>query len=1206
MYMGANFRPQTFLIFKKIYIGGVFLKERNKKMKERYEKNMKKRIILFFTLISVFLTALPTTFAENMITEIHVSCNGSDENSGTVASPVKTLERARDIYREKSASDSNFKGEIVVHGGVYRLQEGLELNNNDKGLTIRSYGDGEVFIRGSVALERESFEKVTNEEVLKKIPEDMAARIYQYNLDNVIEGNMTAYPEYTPLHGSTGYYELYSGGNPQTIARWPNYSYAYTGNVSENGRSFEVISDRLHNWKNTDSGMLCGYFAHNWSFENIRIADVDTDNMTVSLARNLVYGPNVLKGKRFFAMNMPEEIDMSGEYYIDYKEKMLYYYPDRYFYEDAPELSVLTDSLININRGTDITIKGITFEYTRGNGISSVNSNNIIIDDCVFRNIGSDALNLYGNKIIVENCEIYNIGSAGVRVTSGNNVSRSIGGSVVRNNNIYNFGRIFKTYQPGIFLVGFGNRAEYNTIHDAPHCAVRFTGSENVISHNEIYNVVLEGSDSSAIYCGRNWTYWGNEISYNYFHDINKNVDNDVYTASAVYMDDMLSGTRVLNNHFENCSRAIFFGGGKGNIISGNTVVDCEEGIDYDERAVTGNWAHSSVISGGETYEGFLNFLSDSSLDIDIWKEAYQGFSQLVDDVENYRADVDAGKSDVTEMGYPKNVTITDNRFYGENVDDTNYLYISEYAKEYGEVRNNIISSSIPEITVPATGADKKLWSDKFNVTNPKPDMIYDNGDIEFMWLHCGGADYYEISVVDSKGNIIIKDTTKETGYRVNLDEKGEYKWIIKAVSSGKEITQSGEFTVKKDNFKTGTFIAGNDFDEIDSLIELKNMGWDYEICNGDKLTLEKDADGNGYLRFERSEDNFYNTSATFARLTFPEKATGKITVSYDIKLDNFRGAWRDMGSLQTISGDADIVRMLTHDRYFYGVKTGGAVSERIAQDMTKLGTDSYITIKRTVDLDTNTYDLWLYQDGKLVRESKGYNCPGGAAGSVLFRLGYQSPYTPFSGTGNAVYRIDNLSVDIGELSPEFTYPENNSDNIDINEKITIKWNDKIKPETVNKDNIVIYENNIKIPKEKYELLVDGKNLYIDFTDDLVLASEYKVELLNTIKPSSPAYSDMAENYSFCFNTKKMFEYTVENEYEKNILKINSLIENYQCIVSEYDGDKLKNIKIYDCSFNSIIDFNNKENLTVYFWNSLEKMKPICQSYRNQKSALQF
>ena len=1175
--------------------------ERKKFNKERYELKMKKifKIVSLLIIISLLFNGTSIIMAQDSTVEIHVSCNGSDENSGTVNSPVKTLERARNLYREKRAADNDFKGEIVVHGGVYRLSQSLELNNNDKGLTIRSYGDGEVLLRGSVALKRSSFENISNQEIINKIGENMAARVYQCNLDEFIEDDMTAYPEYMALHGGTGYYELFSGGIPQNIARWPNFGYAYTGNVSMDGKTFEVISDRIANWKDTKNGMLCGYFAHNWSFENIYIDDVDTDNMTVTLARNLQQGTGVLKGKRFFAMNMPEEIDVSGEYYIDYEDKMLYYYPDKFFYEEDPELSVLTESLITLKNTSDITLHGINFEYTRGMGISSVNSNNITIDSCKFRNIGSDAVNLYGLKNTVKNCEIYNVGSAGIRVTSGVNASRVPGESIVKNNNIYNFGRIFRTYQPGIFLAGFGNRAEFNTIHDAPHCAVRFTGSENVITHNEIYNVVLEGSDSSAIYCGRNWTYWENEISYNYFHDIKKLVDNDVYTASAIYMDDMLSGTKVSNNYFENCSRAIFFGGGKGNIISENTVVDCEEGIDYDDRAVTGNWGHGGVLPGGEPYDGFLKFLSESSLDVEIWKEKYQGFSELVEDVNNYQKEVENGKGDVTETGYPKNVTIKDNGFYGKNVTNSGYMFISEYAKEYGEVSNNIVSQSVPEINLPVTGADKRLWSVKLNVIEPKPDKIYYNGNIDFSWLHCSGADYYEISVLDYDGNEIIKDITNETGYKAQIEKKGEYNWTVKVVSGDKAISQTGKITVKNDSLKKGTFIAGNDFNEIDSLIQLKNMGWDYEVSSGDSLTLEKDANGNGYLRFERNENNLYNTSATFARLVFPEKTTGKITVTYDIFLDDFRGGWRDMGSLQTKSGSADIVRMLTHDRYFYGVKTSNPVSSRIAQDMTQLSSESYITIKRTVDLDTNTYDLWIYQDGKQFRVAKGYNCPDGDAGSVLFRLGYQNPYKPFEGEGNAVYRIDNVLVDMGELSPEFTYPENNAEKVNVNEKIRIKWNDKIKKETVDKESVTVYENGLEIPDENYEISADEKDIYIEFTSGMKLNSEYKIELKNTIKPDSLAHSDMTENYVFGFNTEKMFEFSVENEYNKNILEINSLMEGYQCIVSEYDDNNLKAVKIYDCSGDDVITVENKEKMTVYFWNNVRNMKPICVPYKN-------
>ena len=56
---------------------------------------------------------------------------------------------------------------------------------------------------------------------------------------------------------------------------------------------------------------------------------------------------------------------------------------------------------------------------------------------------------------------------------------------------------------------------------------------------------------------------------------------------------------------------------------------------------------------------------------------------------------------------------------------------------------------------------------------------------------------------------------------------------------------------------------------------------------------------------------------------------------------------------------------------------------------------------------------------------------------------------------------------------------------------------------------------------------------------------------------------------------------------------------NYQCIVSEYDDKKLKNVKVYECSYDDIICFDNKENTKIYFWNDMENMDPICMPYVN-------
>ncbi len=53
--------------------------------------------------------------------------------------------------------------------------------------------------------------------------------------------------------------------------------------------------------------------------------------------------------------------------------------------------------------------------------------------------------------------------------------------------------------------------------------AIGWSGNENIIEFNEIYNVVLETNDAGAIYSGRDPSMQGNVIRYNYFHDIGKN-----------------------------------------------------------------------------------------------------------------------------------------------------------------------------------------------------------------------------------------------------------------------------------------------------------------------------------------------------------------------------------------------------------------------------------------------------------------------------------------------------------------------------------------------------------------------------------------------------------------------------------------------------------------------------------------------------------
>ena len=1092
------------------------------------------------------VSEIGTQDEENIIKQfgIYISPDGNDSNEGYPTSPVKSFERARDLYREYREEDNLYTGKIFVHKGIYRFEKSFELNSQDTGIAIEDFGDGEVLLRGSKKLARSSFKKVTDSDFLEKLPEESADKIYEIDLSAYLS-NIEKYPEYAPQHGGIAYYELFVGGAAQNIARWPNYGFALTGSVSPGTMTFESTSPRLEKWKNSKYGMVAGYWTHNWALENIYIGSTNPEQSTVTLSRALQY-PDMKAGQRYYAMNMPEEMDIPGEYYIDCDTKKLYYYPSEAFLENDPELSILTSTMIVINGASNVALSGLTFEYTRGDAVSCTNAENIVIDGCVIRNIGNQAISMNTQDSVVSNCEIYNVGGAGVYMSAGDQKTLTRGNSKIINNNIYNFGRIFRTYQSAINISGVGNTASYNTIHDAPHSGIRFGGNDNVISHNEIYNVVLECSDSGAIYTGRNWTCWGNEISENYMHDIKKDESLTSFTVSAVYIDDMFCGTYVKNNVFENCTQAALFGGGKGNVFSGNILKDCQNGIDYDHRAVTGDWAHGSVISGGTVYEGLMNFLSDPKVDIELWKEKYPGFSQMLEDIYAYQENYSY------ETGYPKNVTITENKNYGQTAENDDYDYISPYVSEYGTVSGNIHSQKYGEITVPENGASDKLWNSSWTVLSPYSDQTFTTGEIEFVWNRAGGADKYEICVTDEEGNEILKESTSGNGYKINIDKKGKYSWKITAFCSEEYLLKEGNIEILKDSQNSGTFFAGTDFENVNLQTLRENFGWMFRIADKDSISVETDETGNSYLKMVRSEENLKSGNETYARLKFSPKEHGKITVTYDIMLENYRAGFRDMGSVQTGEGK-DVMRLLTHLNWVYGMGTNAG---RYNFQLSGLPGDSYVTVKRIIDLDNDTYSMEIYQDGRKIGSATDYQCSEGIAANLLFRFSYQNPFEPAQGSGDAVYRIDNVYVDMGELTPVYTLPENGETGVLTDSEINIKLNAETDTQSVDCNTAAVYENGTKLAPEDYIVTAEGRNINIKIPDGMKKSSEYRVVLSKNIIPDSLTHSAMTEDYNFSFETQKKDEYIYAaegfEEYETGTLP-----QGTEWLFSTAEGDSL-------------------------------------------------
>jgi hypothetical protein len=150
-------------------------------------------------------------------------------------------------------------------------------------------------------------------------------------------------------------------------------------------------------------------------------------------------------------------------------------------------------------------------------------------------------------------------------------------------------------------LYGVGHRIAHNLIHHAPHQAIGFDGNDHIIEFNEIHDVVLESSDAGALYTGRDWTFRGTVIRYNFIHDIPHRPG---FGAKVVYLDDCAGGAKIFGNVFYKTKESVFIGGGRDNSVENNIFVECEQPIHLDTRGLT--WDHFRP--DGPMYEPLKRF----------------------------------------------------------------------------------------------------------------------------------------------------------------------------------------------------------------------------------------------------------------------------------------------------------------------------------------------------------------------------------------------------------------------------------------------------------------------------------------------------------------------------------------------------------------------------------------------------------------------
>ena len=373
--------------------------------------------------------------------DYYVSPQGKDTWSGTLAAPnaagtdgpFATLERARDEIRKlKAAGPLTEAVTVFSRNGIYELPHALKLGQEDSGtaeapVVYRAWEDERPIVIGG--------RTVTG---------------WQRHKGGIMKADVGA-------QGFKGivFRQLFFNGRRQILARYPNHDpndpvaggWAYVDGKpipmyqrikGESKRTLQYKPEDAREWAHPEEVEVFVFPKYNWWNNIIRIASIDRETRTITLAADASY-PN-RPNDRYYFRNALEELDAPGEWYLDQRTWTLYFWPPHPGAEDVIYAPTLR-TLMAIDGAEHVTVRGLTLECADGTAVLLKDCRNCVIAGNTLRNTGSRAtghesgLAIRGgrNNGAVGN-DIYEVGSNAISIDGGDRYTLEPGGNYAENN----------------------------------------------------------------------------------------------------------------------------------------------------------------------------------------------------------------------------------------------------------------------------------------------------------------------------------------------------------------------------------------------------------------------------------------------------------------------------------------------------------------------------------------------------------------------------------------------------------------------------------------------------------------------------------------------------------------------------------------------------------------------------------------------------
>ncbi len=556
---------------------------------------------------------------------------GDDTNDGlSRQTPIKTFAKYKELINAQDYTEST----LYIENGTYEFTEAFNLIDNKFGNTckvnFKAVGNNVIFTAG---------EQLDNS-LFTKISLNGRDDVYEYDLSGIA---IDFTYDSDPTNFEKAPFVTY-GDDRMYIASYPKgdkwaKSVEDAAVASGSGFKFTVRDEDVVTLSSLENVIADTFASTPYSNYFEYISSYENKVLTTSTKTHGINIQSYTGGIMYRIINAKDLLTEAGEYFIDYANKKLYlippddgikYTPIRLVHRNIETAFVNEDATTEYSeytKGARVNFERINFDGFRlsvfGGSLS-----HMTFTDCRFINIGKDAINPVNSyNMLIDNCKFKNNSGMSIKLansTNGEVRKKLLDCNIKIRNCVFKnggYGHTYFGYQFALQLESIGAKVERCAFDHYPGIVIRYQQNNNIIEKSIFRDSCYILLDTGCIYTGRDVLARGNKVVGNILYGNNTyHGGSSNYGTTGLYLDDMASGNILLNNIVVGFKHGVQIGGGRDNIVANNIF----------ENAVTPYWVDARGTSWLKLTQAYwaIDTLDQAWLS-DIWTAQYQGVEQV-------------------------------------------------------------------------------------------------------------------------------------------------------------------------------------------------------------------------------------------------------------------------------------------------------------------------------------------------------------------------------------------------------------------------------------------------------------------------------------------------------------------------------------------------------------------------------------------------